>query len=78
MEKICGFYVSNVHLITMILPYLSNQIKKGVKIETFFQEDLTENINTILNNLIINKEEKENILNINWKSNKLKKYIVIE
>lgn len=78
MEKICGFYVSNIHLVTMILPYLKEQLKNNIKIETFFESDLNENINNILYNLIISEKNKKEILNLNWKSNKIKKYSNIE
>ena len=40
MEKICGFYVSNIHLITMILPFIKEQLENNMKIETFFEENL--------------------------------------
>ncbi|MBO4815527.1 MAG: hypothetical protein J5507_00920 [Clostridia bacterium] len=78
MQKICGFYVSNVHLVTMILPFIKEQLQKEVKIETFFEENLNENINKILFNLIINEDNKQKILNINWKNTKIKKYNNIE
>ena len=78
MEKICGFYVSNVHLVTMILPYLKEQLKNNIKIETFFESDLNDIINNILLNLIISEKNKKAILDINWKNNKIKKYSNIE
>ena len=78
MKSICGFYVSGVHLITMILPYIRKQIKDKIKTETFFEYNLKENTNTVLKNLIINEEDKEEIININWKSSKLQKYSSIE
>ena len=78
MDKICGFYVSNVHLVTMILPYLKNQIKKEIQIETFFEQNLNEDINKFLSNLFINEKIKNEILNINWKNNKIKKYANLE
>ncbi len=78
MKKVCGFYVSNMHLVTMMLPYLKDKIDHEVKIETFFEYNLNCNINYILNNLIINKEDKEKILDINWKNSRLKKYSYIE
>lgn len=78
MKKVCGFYVSSMHLVTMILPYLKDKIKHEVKIETFFEYNLNNNITNILNNLIINKEDKQKILNINWKNSRLKKYSNIE
>ena len=78
MQKICSFYISNVHLVTMILPYLKKQILKNNIIETYFEYDLTENIEKILSNLIITERNKKEILKINWHSNKIKKYIDIE
>ena len=75
MKKVCGFYVSSMHLVTMILPNIREEINEGTKIETFFEYNLNENINKVLSNLIINNEEKQNILNINWKSTKIKKYL---
>lgn len=78
MQKICGFYVSNVHLVTMILPFIKEQLQKEVKIETFFEENLNDNINKMLFNLIINENNKQKILNVNWKNTKIKKYSIIE
>lgn len=78
MKKVCGFYVSSMHLVTMILPNIREEINEGTKIETFFEYNLNENINKILSNLIINNEEKQKILNINWKNKKIKKYSDLE
>lgn len=78
MKKVCGFYVSSMHLVTMMLPYIKDKINHKIKIETFFEYSLNNNINNMLNNLIIKKEDKEKILNINWKNSKLKKYSNIE
>lgn len=78
MEKICGFYVSTLHLVTMMLPFLKEELKKQAKIETFFEYSLNENINNLLDNLIINETNKKEILNINWKNSKIKKYSIIE
>ena len=78
MDRICGFYVSNVHLVTMILPFIKEQIQKEIKIETFFEENLEGSINKTLLNLIISEENKQNILNINWKNTKLRRYSNIE
>ena len=58
----------------MVLPFIKEQLQNKVKIETFFEENLNENINKILFNLIINENNKQKILNINWKNTKLKKY----
>ena len=78
MQKICGFYVSNVHLVTMILPFIKEQFQKEVKIETFLEENLGKYINKILFNLIINENNKQKILNINWENTKIEKYSNME
>ena len=78
MNKICGFYISSMHLVAMILPYLKEQLIKGVNIETLFEYNLNENISTILSNLIIDEKEKQKILNINWNDTRIKKYADIE
>lgn len=78
IKKVCGFYVSGVHLITMILPYVRQQLENEIKFETFFEYNLKENANIVLTNLIINNEDKQKISNINWKNTKIQKYSNIE
>lgn len=78
VKKVCGFYVSTVHLITMILPYIRQQVKENINIETFFQFNLKENANRILEKIILNDENKKQVLNINWKNTKIEKYYKIE
>ena len=78
IKKVCGFYISSMHLATMILPHIKNETNRDVKFETALEYNLKENISNVLSNLIINDKEKENILNINWNSNKMQKYSNIE
>ena len=78
VKKVCGFYVSSMHLITMILPHIKNETNRDVKFETVLEYNLKENVSNVLSNLIINDKQKENILNINWNSNKIQKYSNIE
>ncbi len=72
IEKICGFYVSDWHLITMLLPYVNSKIQENVKITTILENKMEEKIKILLKKLSL-KNEKE-ILNINWNSLKSKKY----
>lgn len=78
VKKVCGFYVSSMHLATMILPYIKNETNRDVKFETVLEYDLNEKVCNILSNLIINDKEKENILKINWNRNKIQKYSNIQ
>ena len=35
-QKVCSFYVSNMHFATMILPFVNKQMEEKTKIVTFF------------------------------------------
>ena len=44
IEKLCSFYVSNWHLVTMLLPYINKKIEKNTKIITILENNIEENI----------------------------------
>ena len=64
IKKLCNFYVSDLHLSVMLLPYMSKQIKEDVEITTIFEKLEKQNVETILDKL--NIKNKEEILNVNW------------
>jgi len=69
--KLCSFYVSDWHIVTMLLPYINRQINNNVKIIPILEQSIKENIEILINKL--NLKNKEKILNINWdKTNGLK------
>ena len=72
IKNLCSFYVSDWHLVTMLLPYIDKSINEGTKIATFLEKDIKENVNTLLERL--NLKTKNQILNINWTKTKEKKY----
>ena len=78
VKRTCGFYVSSIHLITMILPYIKRKIENETKIETLFEYNLKQSVINTISNIIISEEEKEKILNINWNRNKTHKYFNME
>ena len=78
IKKVCNFYVSTIHLTTMIIPFIHKKINLDLNIATLLEYNLSENINTLLSKLILNNEEKNKIINIGWKSTNLNKYIEIE
>lgn len=78
IKTVCGFYISRTHLITMILPYLKNELNKNIKFNTILEYSLIENVNDVLSKLILNDNEKEKILDLNWKDTKVQKYSNIE
>ena len=65
LTKLCSFYVSDWHLVTMLLPYINQKINEKAKIATILEEDIEKNIITLVERL--NLKNKEQILNVNWK-----------
>ena len=57
-EKLCSFYVSNAHLVTMLIPYLSRKIKEGNNFIIFTQNNLENEVEMLLSKINI-KERKQ-------------------
>lgn len=70
--KLCSFYVSDWHLITMLLPYINKKVDEEINIATILQNSIEKNIHTLIEKLNIKNEEK--ILNLNWTSTNGQKY----
>ena len=76
IEKICSFYVSDWHLVTMLLPYINKQINEKANIVTLLEEDIEENIKTLIKKLNLKNEKK--ILELDWKKTNGIKYSVLQ
>ena len=76
IKKICSLYVSEWHLVTMILPYIVKNKKE--KIITILEEDLTKYMNTLLDSINIKEEDKKRVRDIRWKKSKLNMEIINE
>lgn len=74
LRKICGFYVNEWHLTTMILPYTHKEIEKENDIITILQNGINKNIEEILSKMNLNKVLQTSILNIDWENTKTLKY----
>ena len=77
-QKVCSFYVSNMHFATMVLPYISKQIEAITNIITFFENNYTTNIELVLSRLTMKEESKKKLLEVNWKNTDAIKYMDIE
>lgn len=66
VKKTCGFYVSEWHLVTMLLPHLVTKIEKGIKIDTLLSDNINKEIKEVISRLNINDITKAKVLNINW------------
>ena len=72
VKKVCGFYISNMHLATMILPYTNKQLEEGIECATLLEYNLKQNIELILSRLTLKEEAKKEIMKINWENNNYK------
>lgn len=76
IKKVCGFNISSIHFSMMILPYIKKELETQKEVITILEGNLEKNINQILSKLTITDEEKEKILNINWKETDIKESII--
>ena len=76
IEKLCSFYVSDWHLVTMLLPYINKQINEKANIITILENNIEENVKTLVSKLNLKNEEE--ILNLDWKAKKVIKYLEIK
>lgn len=76
LEKICSFYVSEWHMVTMLLPYINKQIENNVNVETILQQEIEKNVTELVSRLHTKNEEK--IKAIYWKQRNLVNYKEIE
>ena len=74
--KLCSFYVSDWHLVTMLLPYINRQINEETKVVTILENSIEENIKTLVSRLHLKNEEK--VLAINWNKKDGNKYKEVE
>lgn len=76
IERLCSFYVSDWHLVTMLLPYINKQINEKANIITVLENNIEENVKTLVSKL--NLKNKNEILKLDWTEKKISKYSEIK
>ena len=70
-QKVCSFYISEFHLLTVVLPYINEKIIEQKEIAVILQKDINTNVKTYLKNVRNLNLNSEKLIEINWKkSNK--------
>lgn len=67
-KKFCSFYVSEYHLLTILLPYIDEQIKNNQNVEVVLEEDMIDSVKKY-----IKRNERFNtnkIIKLDWKKAK--------
>lgn len=66
-QKFCNFYVSEYHLLTVLMPYINEKIKEQKAFVIFSQKDISSDVKKYLKQVKVFEGEAEKILNIGWK-----------
>ena len=70
IRKLCCFYASDIHLITMLLPYINERINKSTKVITILENDMSKSANKVIN--AIQGKKSDDLLSIDWKNKDFK------
>ena len=73
IKKYCNFYVSDIHLSVVLLPYINREIDNNVEVTTIFEKLNKGNFEEVIKKINVNNKEK--ILNINWICNYTKEEV---
>ena len=66
-QRICTFFVSSYHLLTIILPYINKTINEEKDVEVILEKDITKSVKRYLKIVDLYAEQEEKILSLNWK-----------
>ena len=66
-QKICTFFVSEYHLLTIILPYINKTINEEKDVVVILEKDITRSVKKYLKIVDQYDSQKEKILSLDWK-----------
>ena len=68
-KKLWSFYVNDIHLITMLLPYINERINENTEVITILETDMSRGAKKVIER--IQGKKSEDLLKINWKNKSL-------
>lgn len=75
-KKFCSFYVSEYHLLTILLPYINEQISKSQNVEVILEDDMLDYVKKYLKRNEMYNISK--IIKLGWKKTKKENFIIKE
>lgn len=66
-QRICTFFVSEYHLLTIILPYINKTITEEKDVEIILEKDITRSLKKYLKIVDLYADQEEKIISLNWK-----------
>lgn len=73
LRKTCNVYASDLHLATMIFPFIDKEIEKGAIIKPILEKDISNSIQKIIHNVGLDLETKNKIETIDWNQTNIEK-----
>ena len=73
LKKTCSIYASDLHLATMIFPYISKELKENATIKTILENDIGKNIEKVINHTSLSSEIEKQIKKIDWNQTSIEK-----
>ena len=65
-SRYCSFYVSDIHLVTMLLPYINEKLKEEKEFITIFETDISESVKKVIKNISLKRKDESKFLSIGW------------
>ena len=66
--RYCSFYVSDIHLVTMLLPYINEKMKEKREFITIFETDISESAKKVIKSISLKRKDELKFINIGWKT----------
>ena len=73
-EKVCAFYASDYHFEMITLPFICKNMDDSKEVILLTENNLEETVKTLLSRMNFDENRKNEILDIDWKDNDLKKF----
>ena len=67
-SRYCSFYVSDIHLVTMLLPYINEKMKEKKEFITIFEKDISESAKKVIKSLSLKRKDELKLINVGWKN----------
>ena len=73
LRKTFSVYASDLHLATMIFPFVDREIEKGAIIKPILEKNISNNIEKIINNVGLDLKTKNKIEKLDWEETNIEK-----
>lgn len=73
LRKTFSVYASDLHLATMIFPFIDKEVEDGAIIKPILEKDISNNMERIINNVGLNMKVKNKIEKLDWTQTNIEK-----